>query len=61
MSIKSAESINQAIYDMMKIFGDENNMNKFDSLPDEQAVLDMVNSFQVNKNINKKESLKWTR
>ena len=45
---------------MMKIFGDENNMNKFDSLPDEQAVLDMVNSFR-NKNINKKESLKWTR
>ena len=49
MSIKSAESINQAIYDMMKIFGDENNMNKFDSLPDEQAVLDMVNSFQIKK------------
>lgn len=49
MSIKSAESINQAIYDMMKIFGDENNMNKFDSLPDEQAVLDMVNSFQKQK------------
>lgn len=49
MSIKSAESINQAIYDMMKIFGDENNMNKFDSLPDEQAVLDMINSFQKQK------------
>lgn len=49
MSIKSAESINQAIYDMMKIFGDENNMNKFDLLPDEQAVLDMINSFQKQK------------
>ena len=35
--------------DMMKIFGDENNMNKFDSLPDEQAVLDMINSFQKQK------------
>lgn len=34
---------------MMKIFGDENNMNKFDSLPDEQAVLDMINSFQKQK------------
>ncbi len=30
MSIKGAESINQAIYDMMMIFGDENNIRKFD-------------------------------
>lgn len=46
MSIKDAESINQAIYDMMMIFGDENNIRKFDELPNEQSVLDMIKSFE---------------
>lgn len=55
MSIKDAESINQAIYDMMMIFGDENNIRKFDELPNEQSVLDMIKSFEKSKRREKDE------
>lgn len=40
------KAFNQAIYDMMMIFGDENNIRKFDELPNEQSVLDMIKSFE---------------
>lgn len=43
MSVKSAESVNQAIYDLMMIFGNEKIKQMLDESPDIQTILDTIN------------------
>lgn len=42
MSIQSAESINQALYDVMMIFGNEKTKQMLDEIPDEKAMLEAI-------------------
>lgn len=51
MSVKSAESVNQAIYDLMMIFGNEKIKKMLDASPDEKAVLDTINHLKHMKQI----------
>lgn len=44
ISVLSAESINQAIYDFMMIFGNENIKGVLDEAPDVKAVLEAINN-----------------
>ncbi|MDO4311745.1 MAG: BglG family transcription antiterminator [Eubacteriales bacterium] len=47
MSVKSAESINQAIYDLMMIFGNEKLRQMMDYLPDKKSILDAINHLKT--------------
>lgn len=49
MSILSAESINQALYDVMIIFGNEKTKQMLDEMPDERSVLEAINSLKTVK------------
>ena len=49
MSILSAESINQALYDVMIIFGNEKTKQMLDKMPDERSVLEAINSLKTVK------------
>ena len=42
MSIQSAESINQALYDVMLIFGNEKTKQMLDQMPDEKSLLNAI-------------------
>ncbi len=44
ISVQSAESINQAIYDLMMIFGNENIRKRLDEAEDEEAILKAINN-----------------
>ena len=44
ISVQSAESINQAIYDLMMIFGNENIKQILDGALDEKSVLEAINN-----------------
>lgn len=47
MSIKSAKSINSAIYDLMMIFGNENIRKRLDLMPDAKAILKAVKQLET--------------
>lgn len=49
MSIQSAESINQALYDVMIIFGNEKTKQMLDQIPDEREMLNAINSLKTVK------------
>lgn len=49
MSILSAESVNQALYDVMMIFGNEKTKQMLDQMPDKKAVLEAINSLKTIK------------
>ena len=49
MSIQSAESINQALYDVMIIFGNEKTKQMLDQAPDKRSLLDAINRLKTVK------------
>ncbi len=55
ISVQSAESINQAIYDLMMIFGNENIKQILDGAPDEKSILEAIN------NLNKISGIKTAK
>lgn len=49
MSIQSAESINQALYDVMIIFGNEKTKQMLDQMPDKRSLLEAIDSLKTVK------------
>ncbi|MDO4311739.1 MAG: PTS sugar transporter subunit IIA [Eubacteriales bacterium] len=49
MSLQSAESVNQALYDVMMIFGNEKTKQMLDQMHDKKALLEAINSLKTMK------------
>lgn len=49
ISIQSAESANQALYDVMMIFGNEKTKQMLDQMTDEKSLLEAINSLETIK------------
>ena len=49
MSVKSAESVNQAIYDLMMIFGNERTRQILDKAVDKVSIMEAINGLTTAK------------
>lgn len=49
MSVKSAESVNQAIYDLMMIFGNKKIRRRLDNVSDKESILNVICKLKMNQ------------